>query len=221
MTAFDYSVIAVLLLSAALGIWRGFVYEIFALGAWILGVVCATIFGPRVATWIHFRVDEWLKVIVAYAIVFVAVFVLMGIVGFILTKMIRAVGLSPVDRGLGAMFGFVRGVFIVMVVVFLASFTNLRESDWWKQSASAKPFEVMASLLRQRLPESVTKHFRSSARLVPSPLRAEGAPLGAGEGDVTIRIGDMFGTYPLSRRFATPSPTRGEGNTSRGSLCAA
>jgi membrane protein required for colicin V production len=160
MTAFDYAVIVVILLSAGLGIWRGFAYEIFALGAWITGIVCAIVFGQQVASWFTFNLAEWLKLIAAYALVFVLVFVAISVAGFVFTKLVRAVGLSPVDRGLGAMFGIVRGCLIVVVVVFLLSFSNLRESDWWQQSASAKPFEVMAGILRHRLPDSVTKHFK-------------------------------------------------------------
>jgi membrane protein required for colicin V production len=165
MTAFDYAVIAVILLSAGLGIWRGFVYEIFALGAWITGIVCAVVFGQKVATWFTFNVEEWLKIVAAYVLVFIAVFIVVSVTGFIFTKIIRAVGLSPVDRGLGAMFGVVRGVLIVTVVVFIASFSSLKQSDWWQQSASARPFEVMAGILRYRLPDSVTRHFKMSASL--------------------------------------------------------
>lgn len=164
MTAFDYFVILVVVVSASLGIWRGFVYEIFALGAWITGIVCAVVFGQKVATWITFNIDEWLKIIVAYALVFVAVFIAVSVAGFVFTKIVRAVGLSPVDRGLGAMFGIVRGVLIVTVIVFIASFSSMKQSDWWQQSASAKPFELMAGILRYRLPDSVTKHFKMSAR---------------------------------------------------------
>lgn len=163
MTAFDYAVIVVLLLSAGLGIWRGFIYEIFALGAWITGIVCAVLFGQKVAKWFSFHLDEWLKLIAAYALIFIVVFIAVSVVGFVFTKLARAVGLSPLDRGLGAMFGILRGALIVTVLVFLAGFTTLRESDWWQQSATAKPFEVIATVLRQRLPESVTKHFKSSA----------------------------------------------------------
>jgi membrane protein required for colicin V production len=165
MTGFDYAVIIVLLLSAGLGIWRGFVYEIFALGAWITGIVCAVLFGPKVAAWIHVQIEEWLKIIAAYALVFVFVFVVVGVVGFVLTKMIRAVGLSPVDRGLGAMFGIVRGLLIVTIAVFVLSFSGLRNADWWKNSASARPFELMAGALRYRLPDSVTKHFKFNSAL--------------------------------------------------------
>jgi membrane protein required for colicin V production len=171
MTAFDYAVIIVILLSAALGIWRGFIYEIFALGAWITGIVCAVVFGQKVATWFTFNLEPWLKLIAAYALVFVLVFIAVSVTGFVFTKLVRAVGLSPVDRGLGAMFGVVRGFLIVTVIVFIASFSNLKQSDWWQQSASAKPFEVLAGVLRYRLPDSVTKHFKMSAAL----------PLPAGE----------------------------------------
>ncbi len=167
MTAFDYAVVIVILLSAGLGIWRGFIYEIFALGAWITAIVSAVVFGQKVAIWMTFNIDEWLKLVAAYALVFIAVFITVSVTGYVFTKIVRAVGLSPVDRGLGAMFGIVRGVLIVTVLVFLAGFSGLRQSDWWQQSASAKPFEVMASILRHRLPDSVTKHFKSVTAWVP------------------------------------------------------
>jgi membrane protein required for colicin V production len=177
MTAFDYAVIIVILLSAALGIWRGFIYEIFALGAWITGIVCAVVSGQKVATWFTFNLEPWLKLIAAYALVFVTVFVAISIAGFVFTKLVRAVGLSPVDRGLGAMFGIVRGFLIVTVIVFIASFSSLKQSDWWQQSASAKPFEVLAGVLRYRLPDSVTKHFKMSAA-IPLPVGEVGRQAG-------------------------------------------
>jgi len=165
MTAFDYAVIIVILLSAALGVWRGFIQEVFALGAWVTGLVAATLFGASVARWFGFEADPLLKLTAAYAVVFIGVFVSVSIVGLLVTKMVRAVGLSPVDRGLGAMFGVVRGALIVTVIVFIAGFSGLKQADWWQNSVSAKPFEMFANVLRHRLPDSVTKYLKTSTAL--------------------------------------------------------
>ena len=49
MTGFDIAVLIVVLLSALLGLWRGVIREVFALGAWIAAIVCMFLFGEKLA----------------------------------------------------------------------------------------------------------------------------------------------------------------------------
>ena len=49
MTWFDYALIAVVGLSALVGIWRGLVREVFALAGWIAAIVVAMLFAGDAA----------------------------------------------------------------------------------------------------------------------------------------------------------------------------
>ena len=60
-------------------------------------------------------------------------------------ELIEAVGLRPVDRTLGAAFGVVRGVVILLALAVVVNMTPLRTAPWWTEAAGA---EVSTAALR-------------------------------------------------------------------------
>jgi membrane protein required for colicin V production len=161
MTAFDYIVLSVLILSCALGIWRGIIREVFALGAWIVAIVCTMLFGQWLTNALPMGTTPiWLKALTGYALVFVGVFIAISVIGFIFTKVIASVGLSFVDRALGGAFGVLRGGLIVVLLVLFGGAAGLSQSEWWQQSASAKPFETLAAILRNKFPNELAAKLK-------------------------------------------------------------
>ena len=161
IAGFDIAVLIVVLLSALLGLWRGVIREVFALGAWIAAIVCMFLFGEKLALMLPFAADTpWLRSLSGYALVFVGVFVTMSIAGFLFSKMINAIGLSFIDRALGMMFGIIRGALIAVLLVFVAGATTLPQMSWWRDSVTAKPLATIASILRNRLPEDLAKRIK-------------------------------------------------------------
>src|SRR5262245_42049960 len=134
----DLVVIGILLLSAAVAFWRGFVREVLTIGS-LLGAAAATYFlGPNLTPmtrgWI---IDpeapepqrlfglipyEMLAPLIAFAIVFVAVLVALTLVTHLVSKGVHSVGLGPVDRSLGVAFGLLRGVIVVGLMGIVMNF---------------------------------------------------------------------------------------------------
>ncbi|MBL8310315.1 MAG: CvpA family protein [Burkholderiales bacterium] len=164
MTGFDIAVLGVVALSALLGLWRGVIREVFALAAWVAAVVGMFLLGGRIAEMLPFAQDSpWLRSLAGYALAFVGIFVALSLVGFVLSKLMKAVGLSFVDRALGMLFGVLRGGLIVVLLVFVAGATGLPAMSWWRESVTAKPLATFAAILRSKLPEDLGKRFRFSA----------------------------------------------------------
>ena len=161
MTAFDIAVLVVITLSAILGLWRGVIREVFALAAWLAAIACMFLFGEKLANALPIaQATPWLRSLAGYALVFVGVFVLLSIVGFLFSKIVNAIGLSFVDRGLGMVFGLIRGGLIAVLLVFVAGATSLPEFAWWRDSVSAKPLAAMAAILRSKLPDDLAKRIK-------------------------------------------------------------
>ncbi len=164
MTGFDIAVIVVVLLSALLGLWRGVIREVFALAAWIAAIVCMFLFGSRVAQMLPMlqlsAETAWLRSLAGYALVFVGVFLLLSVIGFAFSKLVKAVGLSFVDRALGMVFGVLRGVLIVVLLVLVAGATSLPSFAWWRDIVTAKPLATFAAILRSKLPDDLAKRFK-------------------------------------------------------------
>ena len=124
MPTLDWIFVAVLGISLVVGLWRGLVYEILSVLNWIAAFVLAQWFAPVAAQWLPLT---GATEVVRYAAGFVLVFVLSlfagGLLAFLIRKLVAAVGLRPVDRVLGAAFGLVRGVVILLVVTVVVGMT--------------------------------------------------------------------------------------------------
>ena len=139
----DAVVIAVLVLSFGLGIFRGIVREILSLSSWIVSIWLAYLFGDNLAIvivpWLE---SERLSSLIGYLVVFVAVLVLLSLVVALLFKLFRVVGLSGIDRLLGGLFGCLRGVVIVALLLFIAEWTPASGQAWFRDSQIMPYFEA-------------------------------------------------------------------------------
>lgn len=161
MTAFDYVVLAIVAASILLGAWRGLVGELLALAAWAAGLLAAYAWAPGMAP----MFAEWLKepalqLAAAAAVIVVTVLVAVALFRLALSKLLRAVGLGPLDRFLGAVFGVARGVLVVWLCVLVAGLTPLPRQAWWRQAWLAPPLETAVLAAKPWLPPEVAKRIR-------------------------------------------------------------
>jgi membrane protein required for colicin V production len=155
----DYCIVGMLALSVLMGLWRGFIGEVLALACWAVAFWVAWVFGPRLGA--SFTAVDALsvRVLLGYAICFVAVLIAGAIVSFLMRKLIAGSGLSGSDRLLGMVFGLVRGLALVTLVVFILGFTPFPRDAWWHQSQLLPTFQHGAVWLSAQLPPDVTKHL--------------------------------------------------------------
>ena len=119
-SAVDWAIIAVLGLSILLSLWRGFVREAVSLAGWIAAFVVANMFVGEMATFLQ----QWIanvtgRYVAAYALLFAGVLMVAGIAGKLSAQVVKVTGLTLLDRLLGTVFGFARGIIIVLVVVYV------------------------------------------------------------------------------------------------------
>ncbi|NTV10644.1 MAG: CvpA family protein [Zoogloea sp.] len=161
MTGFDYLLIALIGISAAVGFWRGLVSEALALGGWLVAFLVARHFGPSaiplVSAWFH---EPSLQLVAAYVLVFIAVLLIMAAARWLLRELIHAAGLGFVDRFLGACFGLLRGLMIVVAVALLVGLTGMARTAWWRNASLSAPLELAATACRPWLPETLAKRLR-------------------------------------------------------------
>ncbi|MEZ5502569.1 MAG: CvpA family protein [Halioglobus sp.] len=135
-TAVDWVITVIVGLSILLSLWRGFVREAVSLAGWVAAFVIANLFVGEMASvlaqWINNVTGRY---VAAYAVLFAATLMTASIIGKLGTQVVRATGLTVLDRLLGTAFGFARGVIIVLAMVYvlrqLAPPQNLR---WLDQS---------------------------------------------------------------------------------------
>lgn len=166
MSAIDYVILAILAISVLIGLWRGLVSEVLALAIWVAAFWVAWTFGPTVANQLvgHIALPS-VRIIAGYGLCFVAVLIVGAVVRFMVGKLIWSTGLSGLDRLLGMLFGFVRGILLVSLMVFLVGFTAFTRDAWWQQSALLPQFQSVAAWLGQQVPADIGQHLHPAAVL--------------------------------------------------------
>jgi len=158
MTSFDYLVLAIVGLSALLGLTRGLVRELLSLTAYIVAALAAVWWGPQGMQWLEPHIDnDLLRALAAYGAIFLTVIVLAGLLGLTLTTLLEKTGLGLADHGLGALFGALRGIVIVLVLVVLAGYTDLPQQDWWRNASLSGTAVQGVRALAQYLPEPLAR----------------------------------------------------------------
>jgi membrane protein required for colicin V production len=149
VTPVDYVIVLVCIVSAGIGLWRGFVKEALSLLTLLAAIWLAWRFGalvePALGNWAG---TPDVRVWSARIIVFVLVLVAGALISWLARTLVRHSGLSGVDRLLGAAFGFARGVLIVGLAVIVLEFLQLDQDGWW-QDARLRPYsEQVAAAVR-------------------------------------------------------------------------
>lgn len=160
MNAVDGLLLFVLLLSAVVGMWRGLVYEVLSLMVWVAAFVLAQAYAGEVARLLPLDgLSAALRMAVAFVLLFVACAFAGGFVAWLVKKMVAAVGLRPIDRVLGGVFGLLRGAVVLLAVAVVVGMTPLQSHQAWQTSTVAQLLGDSLQALRPLLPEPVARYL--------------------------------------------------------------
>jgi membrane protein required for colicin V production len=161
VTLFDYLVLFVLVASIVISTLRGLVREVLSLASWIAAFVIANAYGGLLAQWLPQAVPgELVRLILAFVILFIGVRILMGLLMLMVEALIKASGLTVVDRGLGSLFGLGRGLLIVMTAVLLCGMTAIPQQHFWKEALLSPLAETAAQTLIPYLPGELSRRVQ-------------------------------------------------------------
>lgn len=160
MALLDWAVVAALVLSVLVGMWRGLVFELMSLAGWVVAFLLAQWQAETVAAWLPIGAPDaaW-RYALAFVLVFVAVAFVAGLVTALVRRLIVAAGLRPVDRTLGAAFGFARGVVALLVIAVAIHLFSLGESAWWRESKSAAVLDLALQGVKPALPGKLASYL--------------------------------------------------------------
>src|SRR5512140_3339608 len=98
MTAFDIAVILIIALSALVGWWRGFMYELFSLIGWIAAYVVARTFSAQALPYVPEAIGTVnVRSMVAFAVLFIVTLIIGAIAAWMLARLAKFAGLSMMD----------------------------------------------------------------------------------------------------------------------------
>jgi len=158
----DYVIIAIIALSALIGLARGLIREVISLAVWAAALLAAWFFYEPVSV----QLTPWIstpsvRIGVAVLMIVFGVLIAGAIVGYLLATLVDKTGLTGTDRLLGVVFGAARGAVLVALVVFLASLTPLTEDPWWDESQLLDQFKILADWMLEQVPPDVAERIKA------------------------------------------------------------
>lgn len=148
----DIVIPAVIIVSVLFGILRGFVREAFSLSGWLLAFWVGLSFAaPLAGRFLQVITAPSVRMVVAFTLLFVVTLVLAALVTRLMGHLVQRSGLTGTDRMVGMVFGAVRGIVIVAVLVLLGGMTTLPKDTWWRDSQLIGGFEKLAIWLRDNV----------------------------------------------------------------------
>lgn len=161
MSMVDIAIIAIILVSLAVGMFRGFIREVLSLASWIVALWAAYVYARVGGVYLEPYIPQLpLRIVAAFAGIFVVVLVAASFLGYLLSRLLPLSGISGIDRSLGMLFGVARGVIVVGLLLLGAIFMDMTAQHWWQKSLLVHYFTPVADGLRALMPPDLAAYFR-------------------------------------------------------------
>jgi len=149
MLIIDYVILGIIIASMLISVVRGFVKEALSLVGLVLAGFIAYFFSDGFADLFLTSIsDSTVRGLIAAVVLLVLTLVVSGVVNFFAGQLVKRTGLSGTDRFIGIIFGLLRGVVFVVVIVLIAvqfvTIPKLNKILWWHDSIMIQNFQALA-----------------------------------------------------------------------------
>ena len=176
----DIGVLLIVFVSAGVSFFRGFVREVLTIFGVIGGAAAAWTFGPKLSPVFRgwFGVEEGKPVekmfdvipynyvadICAYGAIFLAVFLILQLISYFMSASVKAVGLGPVDRSLGVIFGIARALLFLGIIYAVVGsiFSNEQKKEVLGESKTIVYIDAVADWLKGFMPGNSEKSAKEN-----------------------------------------------------------
>jgi len=139
MATFDILLLIVVLFSFIYSIFKGMTREIFSLLALVAGYIVAVRYKGMGADWLsQYITNETAARLISFGLLFMITAAILSVIGWYVKKLIHSSdALSGLDRFFGAIFGIIKGVFIMVLLMFPLQLFPAVEKDITEDSVFA------------------------------------------------------------------------------------
>ncbi|MCA6216146.1 CvpA family protein [Ideonella sp. B7] len=135
LSPLDAVLLVLVLLSVAVGLWRGLVFEVMSLAGWVVAWWVASHGAEAAGHWVPLGEEGGaLRLGGGFLLAFAVTLLAWGLASRLVKLLITATPLTVPDRVLGGGFGLLRGVLLLLVLVTVVGWTPLAGSDGWRAS---------------------------------------------------------------------------------------
>jgi len=144
----DFLILGMLVISALFGLIRGMFKEVLSILTWVLAFIVAQSFWPALDYLLTPYMEEIpsIRKPLAWGILFVCSILVGSLLQRLVLHMVKVTGLSGTDRALGAVFGLLRGIIVVVLLLtFMPLIVDFSQDLWWNESTLIPVFSAISN----------------------------------------------------------------------------
>ncbi len=165
MTLVDWAVVIILIGAVLGGLAQGFFRSVCSLGGLILGlVIAAWNYGHLASLLLPLVRIAAIANTIAFLLIAIVVSALIGLIGSMLAKAFRLLGLGWLDSLAGGVFGFFQGV-VLVVIALLVVVAFFPEVHWIAEARLPRMFFGAAHVSSNVTPSELGERVRSGLRI--------------------------------------------------------
>lgn len=174
----------ILIISILVGLIRGAIREVLSLIGLAVAIYLAFTFSEMISDRYVSRFFEEPKIsyLVSFVLIILAAIFAIALINMFFSQLLRASGLSFVNRFFGLLFGAIRGAVICSVIVLALSFIpSVTGKAWWKASAMVPVFQSMTKITLKYLPDNVANYLGTTEKQVKQTIQQVSGDLNQGQ----------------------------------------
>jgi len=165
----DIAILAVLTVSALVGISRGLINQVFSMLALAVGLAAGLLFYDVLAEALRARgvvENESMANVIAFVLLVVVFYVLIQMLGWLISKLIGTLRLGLLNRLAGGALGVVFGAITVTLIISSLSFFLPEDDPVFKDSVLLPYLDEGAEIVKATLPEDFGESLERAKKLV-------------------------------------------------------
>ncbi len=164
----DIFIAVVLIVSALLSFFRGFISEMLGIGSWVIASIVGFYAMPYLEPFVLNYVPKPLFAnLLSLIVITVVTLIVLTLICSKIEKKVRKSALNRLDHFLGFIFGIVRGIVILVLIYFMMMTLAPKYLEQLQKKSKAFPY-------LERVTESVKEHLPES--LFDNPVEKEQEP---------------------------------------------
>ena len=125
MTLIDYIIIAILAVFLIKGLSQGLVVQVMAIIGLVGGIYLAWKYYPMIAVLgVDIGIPLTVSAIIAFILIWAAVSITARVIGEVISKALKVLFIKWLDRLLGAVFGVLEGILLLLLTVLLLHYAS-------------------------------------------------------------------------------------------------
>lgn len=157
ITLLDGIVVVVVLISALLAMYRGFLREVLSIASWVAAALVAVLFYKQAQPTVQVYVpNDQVATIATIAGLFLVTLLVVSWITMKISDFVLDSAFGALDRTFGFLFGAARGLLLLVVAIqFFNGFVPAQQQPHWVSAAKSKPIlDALGTELVELLPKN-------------------------------------------------------------------